>query len=208
MRRRLSVFLLASTATVLTAVSALAQDTYQYDEVPPTVDEVLSVLGVAKPKYKVQTRGIVFKEASTQAASNDPAEGATAAAEPASSGGGGDSGASTERNILSVPITFALDSHAVPNRFRPHLDNIGAALRTEQAKQVRLVVTGHTDSRGGDAYNSLLSNRRAHAVINYLADVAGVDRSRLIAAGEGEAKPLPGLPTTDARNRRVDFSAL
>ena len=47
----------------------------------------------------------------------------------------------------------------------------------------------HTDSRGKDAYNKELSQRRAQTCVDYLIE-AGIDRERLIAVGRGEGMLL------------------
>jgi outer membrane protein OmpA-like peptidoglycan-associated protein len=67
-------------------------------------------------------------------------------------------------------------------------------------------VEGYTDATGADAYNLILSERRANAVLDYLAD-KGVDASRLSAKGFGESSPIAPNDTRDGRalNRRVEL---
>ena len=67
-------------------------------------------------------------------------------------------------------------------------------------------VEGHTDATGADDYNQTLSERRANAVMDYLAD-KGVDASRLSAKGLGESSPIAPNDTRDGRalNRRVEL---
>lgn len=71
----------------------------------------------------------------------------------------------------------------------------------------RLVVTGHTDRSGSDAYNNALSIRRANNVSNLLSS-KGVDSSKLEVSGQGEAAPR--VPTVDGernpQNRRVEIT--
>ncbi len=71
---------------------------------------------------------------------------------------------------------------------------------------VKLSIEGHTDSVGSDSYNQGLSERRAHAVMDYLTS-HGVDASRLTATGYGEGKPTASNDTEEGRaqNRRVDL---
>jgi OOP family OmpA-OmpF porin len=71
------------------------------------------------------------------------------------------------------------------------------------------LVEGHTDSKGSDAYNLKLSDRRAKAVFDYLTS-RGVDPARLSSIGHGEAKPIApndidGKDNPEGRqlNRRV-----
>jgi len=70
----------------------------------------------------------------------------------------------------------------------------------------RIVVEGHTDSRGSDADNLALSERRAKAVRDYLV-TQGVAEDRITAVGRGEAQPLATNDTTEGRanNRRVEI---
>ncbi len=64
---------------------------------------------------------------------------------------------------------------------------------------------GHTDSVGSINTNQALSEKRANAVRDYLIS-KGIDASRLIAIGYGEAKPIASNTTRSGRaqNRRVE----
>ena len=70
----------------------------------------------------------------------------------------------------------------------------------------KLRIHGHTDSVGEVPYNQSLSDRRAHAAVDYLI-AKGVSAKRLSHQGFGESKPVadnryaPGR----AKNRRVEF---
>jgi outer membrane protein len=68
----------------------------------------------------------------------------------------------------------------------------------------QVLVQGHTDSVGGDAYNLALSDRRAKAVFDYLSS-RGVDPARVKSEGKGEAEPIADNNTAEGRqeNRRV-----
>ncbi len=70
-----------------------------------------------------------------------------------------------------------------------------------------LLVEGHTDDKGADAYNLALSERRAQAVGNYLR-AQGIGASRLTISWYGEAQPKVENTTdvTRAENRRVEFA--
>ena len=80
----------------------------------------------------------------------------------------------------------------------------------EQYPEIRQVeVQGHTDNRGSDSYNLDLSQRRAGQVREYIVE-KGIDPSRLLSQGYGEARPLDDAQNEDAwsRNRRVQFQIL
>jgi OOP family OmpA-OmpF porin len=52
-----------------------------------------------------------------------------------------------------------------------------------------VLVTGHTDLIGSDAYNQKLSERRANAVRKYLA-AHGIDATRIKSEGKGKNEPV------------------
>ncbi len=70
-------------------------------------------------------------------------------------------------------------------------------------------ISGHTDSRGSDAYNMKLSQARAQSVVDYLVSI-GVPRSHLVAVGYGETQPVASNDTEEGRqlNRRVEAKIL
>ena len=55
-----------------------------------------------------------------------------------------------------------------------------------------VLVTGHTDLIGTQAYNQKLSERRADAVRNYLVS-KGVAKDKIETLGMGKTQPIPGL---------------
>ena len=69
----------------------------------------------------------------------------------------------------------------------------------------RVVLEGHTDSVGNDAYNQKLSEKRANAVAKALKDL-GVSASKITTVGYGETKPIADNKTKEGRaeNRRVE----
>jgi outer membrane protein OmpA-like peptidoglycan-associated protein len=72
--------------------------------------------------------------------------------------------------------------------------------------ETKVIIEGHTDSRGSEDYNEQLSQRRAQAVQDALA-MRGIDRSRVETVGRGEAYPVASNDTAAGRqqNRRVDI---
>ncbi|MEM8608573.1 MAG: OmpA family protein [Myxococcota bacterium] len=107
---------------------------------------------------------------------------------------------------LLEKIYFDFDSAKLQERSFEVLDNVAEVLKAHP--EVTLVrVEGHTDSRGNDAYNMRLSQRRAESVVRYLVK-AGIKRKRLDAEGFGESDPLIPNATTEeeySKNRRVEF---
>jgi OmpA-OmpF porin, OOP family len=92
----------------------------------------------------------------------------------------------TERYTLSDVELFAFDSAQLRSP-QPKLDEIAMALN-QNAQVGNVVITGYTDRLGSEAYNLKLSQQRADAVKQYLAD-KGVGAPRLSAIGRGEASP-------------------
>lgn len=101
-------------------------------------------------------------------------------------------------------VNFAFDSAQLTDEAKYKLEEAAATLNANSLVNVQVV--GHTDSMGSDSYNQGLSERRATAVVNYLA-ANGVSASRLSSAGMGEMHPIADNMTEDGRyqNRRVEF---
>ena len=70
---------------------------------------------------------------------------------------------------------------------------------------IHLLIAGHTDSIGNEAYNLKLSTKRAEAVMNYLI-TKGIAPGRLQSKGYGETQPIADNNTEKGRalNRRTD----
>jgi OOP family OmpA-OmpF porin len=84
------------------------------------------------------------------------------------------------------------------------LDEVATALRSRPAMHVR--IEGHTDMRGGHAYNLRLSQARADSVKAYLVG-KGISSDRMEAKGYGSDQPIENNKTAAGRerNRRVEF---
>jgi outer membrane protein OmpA-like peptidoglycan-associated protein len=102
-------------------------------------------------------------------------------------------------------ILFDYDSATVKPAARENLSNLATSLEKYPGTNVMLV--GHTDADGADAYNQALSERRASAAAAYLAS-QGVPRARIEATGRGEAEPVGSNDTAagKAQNRRVEVA--
>ncbi len=72
--------------------------------------------------------------------------------------------------------------------------------------ETNLLIEGHTDDVGRDAYNLSLSQRRAEAVANYLRTTS-IASDRLITKWYGETQPIGSATDAASRalNRRVEF---
>ena len=85
-----------------------------------------------------------------------------------------------------------------------------AGVLAEHPEILTIEVQGHTDSRGGKAYNKKLSQKRADSVRKWLINLGQVDGGRLSARGYGMAEPIADNGTAEGRqqNRRVQFKIL
>ena len=88
------------------------------------------------------------------------------------------------------------------------LDQVAATLK-QYPEIKKMEIQGHTDSRGTNAYNLRLSQRRAQAVVDYLVRKQ-IEAQRLEARGYGEERPLAPNNTDSGRamNRRVEMIIL
>ena len=84
------------------------------------------------------------------------------------------------------------------------LDRLASFMQSNP--QARVMIEGHTDSRGSDEYNDALSERRADAVAAALSR-RGVSPDRVNAIGRGKAYPVASNDTPEGRqqNRRVEI---
>ncbi len=105
-------------------------------------------------------------------------------------------------------IEFETDSDVLVPAGEAILEEIRAVLDVN-THLTRVRVEGHTDSRHSDEHNLDLSARRARTVVRWLV-AHGIDASRLVAFGCGEAHPIDVNRTSAGRqrNRRVVFQIL
>jgi outer membrane protein OmpA-like peptidoglycan-associated protein len=104
---------------------------------------------------------------------------------------------------VSLYITFEKNSYTIDQHAVEVLDVLGKSLQSDRLKKFRFALEGHTDSTGTPTYNQMLSEKRASAVKNYLAQNYGISQSRLNAVGKGETEPLITDDPSAAANRRV-----
>jgi outer membrane protein OmpA-like peptidoglycan-associated protein len=103
---------------------------------------------------------------------------------------------------LSTPILFETNSTNVSESSIPVLE-IGVKTLNDDAKSL-IIIHGHADSRGTDAYNKQLSMRRAQAVKAKLVKM-GANPKRIKVIAHGEKDPVASNDTQDgmAENRRA-----
>jgi len=109
-----------------------------------------------------------------------------------------------KEKIILRAVHFDFDKANIRPDARPILDEATRILK--ERGDIHVVVAGHTDSKGSDAYNMKLSKRRAEAVKRYLAD-HGIAASRITSEGFGKREPVASNATAEGRaqNRRVEL---
>jgi outer membrane protein OmpA-like peptidoglycan-associated protein len=110
--------------------------------------------------------------------------------------------------VANVSVTFGFDKAVLTKNDREQLDDFAAQLNS--AKGFLLEVTGGTDSTGPVQYNYDLSQRRADAVVQYLASKYGIPAHRFYLIGIGKDKEVAPNTTAEGRrqNRRVEVRLL
>lgn len=112
----------------------------------------------------------------------------------------------TERGLLVTlgDVLFAFDKADLSPQAAPRLDKLARFLT--QFPDRKVLIEGYTDSVGAEIYNLSLSERRAQAVRDALAQ-RGVDSTRIAARGYGKAHPVADNNSADGRamNRRVEI---
>lgn len=102
-------------------------------------------------------------------------------------------------------VEFAAGSAVLTARGRAILDTV--AMMLGEAPDALIEVSGHTDDRGNDEANMILSQRRADASEAYLIR-KGIADERMTSKGFGETSPVADNATVEGRqrNRRIQFS--
>ena len=100
-------------------------------------------------------------------------------------------------NFASGSADILPESYATLNQIFEQLKN---------HPTLRISIEGHTDDRGGDAANQVLSEKRAAAVESYFIQY-GIEASRLVSVGYGESQPRVSNTTAENRkiNRRIEI---
>ncbi len=102
-------------------------------------------------------------------------------------------------------IAFEAGQSELADPSQPVLEDIRTALADAPAANIQ--VEGYTDDSGDEDKNRAISQKRAQAVVNWLAD-HGIPRGRMQAFGYGPERPLVSNDTAEgrARNRRIEIT--
>jgi OmpA-OmpF porin, OOP family len=120
----------------------------------------------------------------------------------------------SETVTVGAEKLFGFDKANLKDEGKAALDEAAAKIKANPEIKA-VIVTGHTDRIGSDAYNQKLSERRAKQVAEYLVS-QGVDSSIISSEGKGESEPVVQCAGNKATkklisclqpNRRVEIRA-
>ena len=105
---------------------------------------------------------------------------------------------------FSSNVLFAFDKSNLSKDAKTNLDKLVIVLNNYPDTDIE--IQGHTDSKGSEAYNQTLSEKRANAVSGYLSGKS-ISNRRVTIKGFGETVPKYDNETAEGRtqNRRVEF---
>ena len=109
-----------------------------------------------------------------------------------------------QKVTFQAETLFDFDKSVIKPEGRAVLNGFVTSLNGSRAKYDTVIVIGHTDSIGSDAYNMRLGLRRAEAVKAYLVS-SGIDSRLIRTSSKGEREPVADNKTAAgrAKNRRV-----
>ncbi len=109
--------------------------------------------------------------------------------------------------VILKNIFFDFDKATLRQESFPELDRVVELLNKNP--NIKVEISGHTDSKGSDEYNKKLSHARAKSVVEYLIS-KGISAVRLTYKGYGEEQPVATNDTEEGRqmNRRVEFKVI
>ncbi|HEV2276186.1 MAG TPA: OmpA family protein [Acidobacteriaceae bacterium] len=112
------------------------------------------------------------------------------------------------KQVGNVSVTFGFDKAVLTKTDKAQLDQLASQLNS--TKSYILEVTGGTDSVGSADYNYGLSQRRAEAVVQYLASTYHVPPHKFYLIGIGKDQEVASNKTAAGRaqNRRVQVQVL
>lgn len=106
---------------------------------------------------------------------------------------------------MGLPIKFGYNSADILSESKSSLAELGRMLSSPDYANEKLLIEGHTDSKGSEQYNQYLSEKRAESVKKYLKNNFNIASNRLFITGLGESQPLENTQSSASVNRRVQF---
>ncbi len=210
--RRLSLVVLACTLPALTALAAATYSGPEDQAAVREAREAVKRLGPGRGGVALEEHSLPYTGRSVEVVGLEASvSGTTSAVEQALK----DLGAKkTEIGIqisLSGDVLFDFDSWQIRKEAEDTLRQIADAVR--KLGKRRMIIEGHTDSKGSEAYNLKLSQRRAEAVKTWFLHHGRLKGVVIQTIGYGETRPVaPNThpdgsdnPQGRAKNRRVEI---
>lgn len=114
----------------------------------------------------------------------------------------------SRETFIAKDVLFEFNSSRLNDSFKETLSKLAQYL-TKGGGFKSLIIVGHTDSVGSDAYNNKLSLRRSSSVKKHLLQILPAsEHSKISAIGKGEREPIADNGNYQGRalNRRVEFN--
>jgi outer membrane protein OmpA-like peptidoglycan-associated protein len=121
-----------------------------------------------------------------------------------------------EQLIINKPykidnIYYDFDKYNIREDAKPELNNLVTIMKENP---IKVELGSHTDSRGSDQYNQVLSQKRAESAVSYIVS-QGISPDRITAKGYGESQlvnkcsnGVPCTPEEHQANRRTEFKVV
>ena len=184
--------------TEVSTDDGITQSTRYYDENPGAAAGD-GILGTKQnPNYAADVAAAEAQMAQRPPPAPQPAPTVTAIAQPVPP-------AQPGHLTLDGEAYFAFNKHNLTPLGRERLDKLLGEL--ERADYDAIVITGHTDRIGTDAYNKKLSEKRAQEVKRYLSQ-KGVNADKIQAKWVGSAEPVTAPGACDDLKRKAMIECL
>jgi OmpA-OmpF porin, OOP family len=107
---------------------------------------------------------------------------------------------------IQADALFDFDKYNLRADGKARIDEALGKIKGQAIEVEMIIVTGHTDSVGTEAYNQRLSERRANTVKEYMVS-QGIAAGKITTVGKGELQPVATNKTKEGRqkNRRTDI---
>ncbi len=113
---------------------------------------------------------------------------------------------------LAADVLFDFDKSTIKPEAASALHTVAEIIK-DKGKGRSVRIDGHTDSKGGDAYNQKLSERRAASVKQWLTEKEGLNTIKMSTQGFGAKRPVAPNAKPDGsddpegrqKNRRVEI---
>lgn len=109
--------------------------------------------------------------------------------------------------LVDLRVNFKFNSSDVSEEYNADIENFVKFMNDHE--NYTATIAGHTDSIGTEAYNQMLSEKRAESVKNAMVE-KGIDAQRITSVGRGETSPIATNMTKEGRaqNRRIEAALI